>query len=87
MTRRNEKPDLLGRVMEGSSLLLGLSQFHAWFGSEYRHTSFYCSALLCFKDSAFFFFFLTNLKVCGNPVLSGDTLVGNIFKLRYLHYF
>lgn len=82
MTRRNEKLDLLGRVTEGCSLLLGLSQFHAWFGSEYTHTSFYCSALLCFKNSAFFF--LTNLKVCGNPVLSGDS---NIFKLRYLHYF
>ena len=79
MTRRNEKPDLLGQVMEGSSLLLGLSQFHAWFGSEYRHTSFYCSALLCFKDSAFFFFFLTNLKVCGNPVLSGDNTCWQYF--------
>ena len=39
------------------------------------------------RQCFFFFFFLTNLKVCGNPVLSGDTLVGNIFKLRYLHYF
>ena len=28
-TRRNEKLDLLGQVMEGSSLLLGLSQFHS----------------------------------------------------------
>ena len=30
------------------------------------------------------FFFKTNLKVCGNPVSSGDR---NIFKLRHLHYF
>ena len=50
-------------------------------------TPHFIAPLYCASKIVLFFFFLTHLKVCGNPVLSGDTLVGNIFKLRYLHYF